>query len=56
LRVGMQHDCDRRVLFLLGVIAAFQATFGTWKNYLGHMRKLLRQSAVAILDELAEAL
>ena len=36
LRMRMQDDRNRRVLFLLRVVTAFQTTFGTGKNDFGH--------------------
>ncbi len=42
LRMGMQHDCNRRVLFLLRVIAPFQAAFWAGKDNFGHGRPCLR--------------
>ena len=36
LGVRVQHDGDGRVLFLLRMVAAFEAAFGSGKNHLGH--------------------
>ena len=36
LRMRVQHDRDGGVFFLLGVVAAFEAAFGSWEDDLGH--------------------
>ena len=42
-----QHDGDRRVAFLLRVVAAFQASIGTGKDNLGHRPHLMWERAVS---------
>src|SRR5690606_28523291 len=52
LRMRMQHDGDRRVLFLGGLISSFQPAGGTSKDYLGHVNSTWRRIAAIRLRTL----